>query len=555
MDKGTVKLLSILFLFLLIPAATSTVVVNSENWRDISVGIQYADYNEKDFRAVSTTQEGYLTSNVLSNEDHVTVLSSGFEKALSIDYADFLENQGVEETTKKEISWNISQYELYEQVSHKVDQMIVIRPDFGADFSAVYSYARQTDSWILFYDEEVIDFLEEEGKHTVFYGVFPERPWIELENVDYELYNHEDHYKNNMELTAEHISLTGSSTVKGLGERTITPGSLKGSSKPVLLLSDSEELVDFSFEHDIGLFEIVGPEHNTIGHNIRTDSNREIGVIVKTGRTFTGIEGLEGVEMPSNRILVPQRGSDVRIERAIHDPDTNNIYILYRNYGMTGARIDYLGADLVDAQGSIELVDGFEATMMIGPESTRSQKFRLDADGVPTAIDVTALADGSEIPYNESEGNLVQQTRIGNLSEPVIEDMKIDGFSRKLGLEVSNPGDETIYAGMLIEEIDVDGSTYELKSDREEIPPGETAFLQTSLRLDREEAEQLSPINATLVSGSERFDTSIKNVSENIYFEEEVSVGYLAALDTVEIVAIVILFIAIIAGIVYYKNI
>ena len=295
---------------ILFSTAKADVIINSQDWRDISLILLYAKLTGEKAHMITNLGE----ADILLKRLDKTSLHEVFEsrnKPVIKNMKEFMRNYGFSMVVENLFNtYKDLQLELYSRVKDRVKGFIVIHPDFGTDLISVFPLAINEKRWIFFVNKEnlndVLSIISSSPKKSViFYGKFLTQPWKDIPNPSEVIFGTEE--EMNKEIVKRVWKKTNGWIVLASGKY-IEEGFLS-EGKPILLIlgNSPSELAEFLKKLRVKLIEVIGPENVNFGYSIREASNKSIGVVAKIGITITGIPELRGkiYALPRKKVEYP----------------------------------------------------------------------------------------------------------------------------------------------------------------------------------------------------------------------------------------------------------
>lgn len=516
MDKRKTLIL-ILGLAVFMGLGTSTMVVNSQDWKDNSLVISYSHFQDEDVRMVTSLGEGQLIADMLEDNQTHQVYSSP-DNAVWDEYGQFLSNKDVDVETNT-VNWEEDQYSYYSDVSDEVEGFIVIEPGYGFDTISAFSKITGSDYWPIYYQgDRTKEFLSGKDKHVTFYGEYYDQPWLDLD-TETEVVSTGTKSGNNKYLTENLLEESNGSSVVLAGDSYIEKGFLKKGT-PIVLSQDLESTVDLVNKHNISIVEVIGAENVNFGNSIKDRLGDSVSVIAKFGRKFTGVEGLQGT-YPIKKLPVDAVERDITLERVdvdSSDDTSDQVRLLFSNNGNIPTNLDFSAIQLSNSDET-ELVSR-PTEMVLRPEVNTSLSFDVNLSFEPSEAEVSFDYTGKEgLTTQEYDVNTLEIKESGSVN---LERLYYSEPNQEIIMSIMNGGKETKWVGGQLDNLEIlNRSEKVLSQERVRIGGGETGKLVYNVRLTENQTVENSMLNATLVSGDERNQTDGHTNIQNMRLEVE----------------------------------
>lgn len=303
-----------LIIVFLIPAASGTVIVNSQDWQDIGKGINHAQLSGEDFFIVNTPGEVEVADKTL--DSNVTILQG---KNPAVSQIENSINLNVEAT--KDIE-NITPPE-------NIEGVLILKQDFGTDMVSAIPYAAKRNLLIKFWSENTQNDINNISKKKIFYGKYDFNPDSQFENVE--------HIKGNLrERTFTLAKRLNSSTAVLSPRDSFNPESLT-QENPVIFASGYNETSQFLTSSPIENLKVIGGTGMFYAKRLETSISKDFAIVAKIGRAFRGIRGKEGVHQIKEE-EIPHRSFNLELGEMRVDENSTKIQLSLKNRGSTSPR-------------------------------------------------------------------------------------------------------------------------------------------------------------------------------------------------------------------------
>jgi hypothetical protein len=310
-------------------AALDVVVVNSRDWRDITLGTVYAIHNDANIITFSNLGDAQIKTQTISPNATIVVFESS--RPVVRNYASVLRTNGFSDYT-------VHEHETYrdfqrEHFDGSYEALVLLDPMFGTEAISILPLAGHEPMRPFFLDAESrsdVDRAASNAKRIIIAGRFPLRL---IEGIEAD-----ERYEGLSPDNADQITrMVAESFASEWGvimriDRVDFESVLK--KQPVVVysgaLSDTIATV-----RDIGIsrFEIVSADAANLGQQIRAGAERDIALMLKYGRTITNLPGMTGQILDLETVFVDYPSPDLTIESAVHYTDANVLLITFTNRG------------------------------------------------------------------------------------------------------------------------------------------------------------------------------------------------------------------------------
>ena len=510
-DRGLV--LGILAGVLLIQFSLATVlIINSGDWRATYLGVLYGE------------RMGYKTF-VLSSLGDADILSRSIPQNASL---------VVFETSKNSILHNAGKYfklKGYTNVSSIVindlysDQLkldskmksgciMVIPHKFTIDALSAAPYSLINNCTVLFWDyghaSTILNYLKSRqgSARLVFFGDIETRPWVFFPNATVIPGGPR---KINQEMVEKVLNY-----YKARGERlwvvlttgdSIEQGMLVEKLPILVYTGNPEETAKFLLSHDVHHVEAVGTNMVNIASRVRDASHKVIGVVVKFGRTFTGIPGLVGRIFPLNIIIGNAPNPHMSVY-GVYVDNSGKALVVLKDDGNTNLMFSIPGFNLVRKGRQLASTSDLDV-YKVKPGQYFPVVLNVSSGDYSGAIAELYAIYGQEIPLNLYVGNGTPPDRLNftltslsDNSNISVVDAKYFVRGGKVVVRIKNIGKAPVYVyGDLI------NFTYGNKSvtiaplNYTFIQPGRTGELDYPMFLSKKEMDRNHNVTVVLFYG------------------------------------------------------
>ncbi|MFB6180726.1 MAG: hypothetical protein ABEJ93_02515 [Candidatus Nanohalobium sp.] len=508
--KGKTVLAALALLFF-IGFSSSTVVVNSQDWKDVHSGMQYADFINETPHVVTSSGAEELFK-VLPKNEEVTVLQSETQP-----YVANLESQLTARGYKVEEVIQIENGN-QELIPEGTENFVVVQEGNPAASLAAAPLANNMNGWVLIANPENIDSVKnivEDAENVVMVGTFTREVRQALEQLADETIIDPNKFKLSTKV-AERIEEERKVEKVMLADGSFLERDIITTKSPVLLSGTNllpESIQNYILgNQDIGSVYIIGSQLTTVGETLKDklkDENRNTSVFVKygQGRRDTGIRPLSFFDLPTGDV-------ELRIDSAEYDPQQEKLYVTFTNLG--SANMYELTSFTVKSNGKTVASGGDEEPKFIGPNSSITV-------GYDVELSVEQAKNGEvefTTSYGERPSNLdtyVTSQEEGVFGPPYTLEISVANISDRSRLQVKkivylkgverfkvvveNTGNVTAYATANILNVTVKGQEKSFSTDRKKVKPGQKLQLYAAASLDRIDLQQNKKITAEIRYG------------------------------------------------------
>lgn len=496
-----------LFIISISSQAFARIIANSNNWRDVYILMIYSYYSNESFNFINSLGEAEILSKTLRKNDSILIFESRTNSIVK-GYADFLKLKGFENVREDIfLDYTSLQIDLYKVLQKKILGFIVVKDDFGIDAISIAPYAINNNYWVFFYNDETKEDIiktikSNENKKVIFYGEFLDRPWKKIENPVM-IIDEKSRVKNNMKILEMLQPFLNNNSWLIISNGEYIDEIFLIQKMPIsFTLQTVEDITNWAIKNNIKIVEIIGPENVDYGQKIRDLSNRTVGVVVKTGRTFTGDPELRGKQFVIRAISTDYPIDRIVIEDIYFIPELKQLIIVVKNIGNTD--LYYYISGIGAFYGDREIFPQFSPELhAIGKNTRFSLPIHVDLNETPDRVELL-LTFGSEFPLKNTLENKIFDVEELSLEDKFnisILEAYYDIFEERIEIVLLNNDDKEVYAALEIFDIEILGLNRTLLSNIIKIPPKGKSTLAFKIMLDPEEIEKNKNINIRLFSG------------------------------------------------------
>ncbi|RKY41346.1 MAG: hypothetical protein DRP85_06640 [Candidatus Makaraimicrobium thalassicum] len=515
---------------------TQTMVVNSNDWRDLYLATLYSAYKGYKIRFITNLYDAQITSSMFNERSRVIVIESR-DRPVYKNYAHLLITRGVGIVSQIE---SATPYDLQLKIAEDLNPKgyILVNDEFGYDALSVAPYALNNNYWVLFYNDKsannVVDLISKErGKKIILYGNLPE----ELLNIlpptaSYEKIETGSIKGNNMEIVRRLIKDTKVKWVVLSSGEYFEPGFLKSRFPILLYFNNEREIVEFAKKNNIKNMEVIGANMVTIGRKIREISNKTIGVVVKYGQTFTGIDELRGKVFALKVFPLPSLNVRLEITNAFYDKEREMLLIFIKNTGNVPSYFYSAGIRIVDSNGNEMATLRDEYTHFIYPDEVFVIKYKVSLPFVKNLVAELYTLYGQSFPlktYLTQMGKSLPPYRI-NIEEATFEydEDALDivyfvyvSSMKSFVARIKNKLDVNLFGDIEIYNLLKNGINYTFSYKGVfELMPGEEKDIRIPVSISQSDINKNKWLNATIYYGR-RKDFMINSIKYGAVLKQE----------------------------------
>lgn len=415
--------------FILLMPASSTSLINSDDWRTVALSENLADLRAEQTFTIATSEDARVAKYVIEDPEMVYTGSSptvpGLEDRLDLNFT------GTYEVSNKQFDTSSQGF-------------VVVNGDFGTDAISVLSYANRKNYRLVFYDSSIAENLNKSSQPKVFYGEFgfdPEKRFNAAKHIE-GLW---------MERNLEIASRTESRSA------VLTPRSYFDPSEvgdqPVLFKMERDRLAEFLQGSSIENIKVSGVENTLYAKELDVLTEKDLDIVVKTGRAFTGIPELDKV-YDLKKIEMPYRRFNLTYSGLVLGANSSKVGVKFLNRGNTERELNLT----LDANNTREV----DLTLPEFSSLTYTWNAS-DFSNITVNYSTQRTEDNVQI-----EKDQVRQERITSVKRLEVEGVNYSESSGTLEVGMKNKGEETAWGMIQV------GGEYE----RVKVLPGETGDIK-----------------------------------------------------------------------------
>lgn len=557
---GTRFLLVVFACMLLVPLVTGKVlVVNSKDWRDVYLGLHYANlngYNQTYFLMSFTDSE--IVARLLEGEKDgkVTIIESVSQPQIR-SYGRFLELRGFKNV---ETIRSTSPYDLQLELGEKLnaEKFILVRSDYGYDAISIAPYAYVNNYWVLFVNKDnykkVSSFVRSRPAKLMLYGDLGRRIHSEFSDLKPTIVDNGDKFKDNKQIVTWFVKQRKPKMALLTTGRFIEPELMTGKvgKAPVLFLSTPEDTSTFLLKNNIKLLQINGESLET-GRKIREASNKQIGVLVKYAMTYRGIPDMSGLYV-IRTFEVPSPVVDIVIESTYYDKERGLLIVKYTNKGNAQGFFNSRISVVSSLRGEVEVAlddhvhslfpgESFLGIYKLNTTLSENEEYKayvycLYGEAIG-AMNRYVTEKGKELPPFVSP---VEFTTIEDASNIEVESVDFDVAAYSFIITLRNVGDKPVFTDAEIFNFRVNNANQTFSYDNSPgfegaklIKPGESAVLMIDADLVESDFDRNEEVNLDVYFGENKewmINHKVVRIPVHLRFERIILTGLYSFVTT-----------------------
>jgi len=539
---------------LLVSVASSYIVVNSEDGRDVASVIFYAHLQGEEFRYLPPNTDLVMNARLIGHRGEITLFEST-QRPTFIGFDDALKQYGN--------SVEIVEFQNYSDLNLELAGMagtskfIITDPNYGDNIVVLISYAKATGSYVLFATkdnaDEVSSFLSSSPPSSLLvYGYMDGEVTdaLDARGVSYETIDNEDRYLDNIALAKKFFAVSPETHTVLFSDGRALENSIDAGVQPVLLISSviPDPMHNFILQEvrdgQIGAAVLVGSTHLNPVYNMMKTINAELGsdeltVMVKFGQSTSPDDGVGQLTM----FPLPAAYAEVMLDSAKYNTASGMLELVFSNAGTARAFVQSNTRVLFD--GEQFAVVGDEDPFTIRRGESKGMKYPLDLGGR-----TGDLAINSTVYYGITRNfdyGFIKYMGVGIISysdNSVLSLLDAEYLvpDDTLSVKAKNNGTENVYYRLSAEYTNPEGTTVFEDGEIHMLEPGHVEVIQlTGLLLDSSLAQETEMTVTAEYGGREAF------------LEKSTSID--AVIDTgFDLLWLLLLLLLLIAAYLYYRK-
>ncbi len=436
---------------------SATVVINSQDGRDVVSGVYYAALKGDRAVFVPPSYSESVTYGKIGWNGEVLLIQSS-SNPLITGMANELRNKG----NTVEIFSSEEPYAANRLLAEKAraTKFILVDPVYGYNTVSALPYAKLNGMYLIFADKgmknEVISFLRGRGATDILiYGYMDGeiKDALDANGLPYREINTGDKFDDNMELVDRYFSENPSKKQALFSDGNAFEDTIAAGDDPVILISPVIPASVYNFIREkassgqlkVGM--VVDREYAQTAYDLKKSVNSELGqdalhVLVKFGQSVPSAgSGLFDVD------LFPVRGPilGLAIRGAQYNTATGQIEITYEN---TGNALEYVSSRMVVfVDGRQVQTIGDEEPFQVGRGQQLGRGYPISIESGQIALNMTAMYGSSK---KSTENGIVVFLDAGRLEYTDRSSLEVSGFTEEqesgdLLVTYYNPGEVASY--------------------------------------------------------------------------------------------------------------
>ena len=499
--------------------ASSALVSNSESWKDNSLVIARSHFEDTEMHAVTSLSEGQLIEEMLrSGQEHTVYEPDDPDRAVWENYANFLRNNENDNIQSSFINWQDSQYDFYNDLQSDIEGVVVVKSGFAMDTISVFPQVISQDYWPVYYDGEDTDqFLRNmnDEHDVIFYGEYLEQPWRHVgDDQNYTIVSEGSKEENNRELVRQITNQNNAQSAIVASDNYLEKGFMK-KGDPILVARDIEQAASLINELDYTNIEIIGGENVQYGDDLQDRINEDVTVIAKFGRRFTGAPGLDST-YPIKQIPATPVVRSVSVDSVKYAEDTGTAEVVFENEGTIETPVTFSAISL--SSGVREEITSQDLEVVMRPDRKTTVDLNVSTPFTPETAEVS-------FGYEGSQGVTSRTFNVNNTDRWTSSDVSVENVyyyepDEQIRIDISNQGDETVYADAQVMNLDLLNRTLQpVTEDVVEIQSGDTETVGIDAYMSEQDIEANDPVSVAVTVGDSRQTTKDLKQFESIELE------------------------------------
>ncbi len=554
-DLGGKAFLIALILVLVVPAVSSTYLINSNDWEDVYSGMRHSYGDNRTPYAIKNPNMGVL--NIVPYGDPINVLSSEGNPVVSnpvsrLEAADYTVG-------------NSSEYNSFTlDLMPEGEQDIVIVPeDYPAASLIASNYAEVNDAWVVIVNQgnllEVNSLIDDEGEVTMIGDFNREISDVLSDQADQQILS-PNKFNLSVKVAKETLKQEDFSRVYLTSGDFINKDVVRGQS-PVLISGTNfvpESVEEFLLEdpqHGIDSAVVLGPQMTSVAQDL-SDMNitrngettsEQIGTFIKYGQARGDSNQIYAI----SQFPLPTGELHLSIPRASYDPEEDRLFIKYRNNAST--RMYQLTSFRIIQSGQTIARGGDEESVFIGGNSNRTIGYDVNLS--------SSDYENSQIEFSTTYGPSPSQldtylTEAGTFSPPLTKELAVAQINDESNLtvksvkylenldrfavQVQNSGDVPAYGQVRLRNVMITGESNSFSTEQEQIMPGEQNTFYIAAELDRIDLQENEEIDTILTYGEDQGTlVNSRELSEELEVESGIPPAALAGAGLLLLILVV----------------
>ena len=528
-----------LLLFLIPFSSGKIVVVNSRDWDDVYSGLLYAKLNNLScYFLNSPNPEGLLR---ILPKDKVLLIQSDNPYVVALD--SILRSRGYEVSIKRISEGSID-------LAPDVSTFCVVEKDQPVAALVTAPLAKLTNSWVLLVDSSNLPRIKSElnGKKVILVGYFKRNIKSVLDTYKSDEIIEPNKFKLSLKVATNFLTLHPTTQVLVADGRYIEEEMFDGHSPLIIVGSNllPSETVEWLVKNNIKTCVVIGTQLTYIGEQIRSQTNKRVGVFIKFGQALPGSSIYALTMMP-----LPLPNLRLEVVSAVYDIENGKLFINLKNSGNCGL-FELTTFRILD--NGVEVASGGDREPYFigsGENLVVSYDISLAPENLAKNLTVEFFTSYGESP-DSLDRYLTEKGKFGPPLTKPLEIKKVRDLSllnvtriiyypnyRRIGIEIENLGTVPAYFIIKLPEIKIQGIPTPLQSKITFIDKGRKMVFITA-SLDPIDIQENSRIKVIMDYG-ERKNLFVKSLQLTLPLEVSHTLsftGFFSYLTGISIVGI-----------------
>ena len=498
---------------------STSVVINSKDWKTVYSALFYASYNSYDaYYLTSSNPEGFFRLFPM-DPNVILIQDKSPDKRYIPNFEGLLKVRGINVDLREVEDASL------ELIPDGVKKVYVVESDFPFASVAVAPLARIENGWVVLVGDENVNRVVSSlsGMNVVLVGQFKRNIKDSLSSLNVvETLPMSNKYELSKAILEKYLEKKPTKQVLITDGWSLEPELFRGKN-PIILVGKNvvpKDMVDYLMKKGIKTVVVIGPELTYVGEQIRLLSNKKISVFIKFGQALSG-----GPIYALSLYPIPKPELRLSIGKVVYDPNAKRILIFFKNDGNTGLFV-FTTFRIVDANGNEVASGGDAEPVFLGSGESVALSYEVEIPGDKLSEDLYAemyasygiSADNMEY-YLTSKGKYgpplklpVEISNINDESEVELSDLVYLSNSGKFLIKVKNVGNVDAYVRVKIIDLSVGGIKNSYTSDVIFLPAGEEKDTMISVKMDDFDIKSNDFVNVLLVYGQNK-DALVKSKS------------------------------------------
>jgi hypothetical protein len=490
---GVGRLWWLVAVLLLLPQAYAIdhIIINSQDWRDVYTGVQYANLGGTPSNfLVSTRHSTILLYSIPTEREDILVLSSR-DAPFIVGYRDILLSRGY--SGAEEIRPTNINLELLRRVN--VSRFIVIDDAYGYNAISVAPYSQVDKSFVIFANRNTIDDIlpvleSKDPQRVLVYGQVDREVKEALAQFNPETINEGNRFDNNIEITNRYLEIKPTKQVILTNGEFIESGIMSGADPVVFLGRQNvpDSVRNFIRESDIEVGILIGNELV----NSATFVRRQLGisVFVKFAQGARQPTGAISTVEDLDRFPMPRYNVGIEVTSVVYNKATGNLEVTYHN---TENLAEYFKSTITIRDGTAVKVTGDGAPLFLDKLEYKTVVYSADTNGDPLNLQADELSGDIFTIFGEGTNSLentYQHTFSIDIID-VLDDAEInitglyyDKSAQAFFVQIENVGDVDAYVSTELVDLIVNSEEITVGSDGViKIAAGDDDYLEVPVEM------------------------------------------------------------------------